>query len=50
MDQQLRALVALTEDLDSVPSTYMVAHNQFHGTQICLLTLVGTHIYIYIYM
>jgi len=27
MAQRLRALVALAEDLDSVPSTHMVAHN-----------------------
>jgi hypothetical protein len=27
MAQRLRALVALAEDLESVPSTHMVAHN-----------------------
>ena len=27
MAQQLRALVALPEDLDSIPSTHMAAHN-----------------------
>ena len=27
MDQQLRALVALSEDLSLIPSTYVTAHN-----------------------
>lgn len=36
MAQQLTALVALAEDLDSIPSTHAVAHNplslQFPGS------------------
>jgi hypothetical protein len=31
MVQWLRALTALTENLVSVPSTHMAAHNQFQG-------------------
>ena len=40
--QPLRALTALPEDLGSVPSTRMVAHNQFQWTQLPLLTSKDT--------
>lgn len=44
--QQLRAQFTLVEDLDSVPSTYMDAHNslwlQFQGTQHSLLAFART--------
>ena len=42
MVQPLRALTALPEDLGSVPSTHMVAHNQFQWTQLPLLASKDT--------
>jgi hypothetical protein len=44
MAQWLRALAALAEDLGSIPSNHMVAHNhfQFQGTCHPLLSSMGT--------
>lgn len=45
MVQQFRALLALGEDLTSIPSVYMVAHNhqllRFQGIPHSLLTSKG---------
>ena len=48
MSQQLRALTVFVEDLDSIPSIYMVFHKhlQFYRTRCPLLTSMGTrHLY-----